>query len=250
MNLKKISVIVTCRDEQGRIEHCLDSTRGFGECIVVDSFSGDNTVALARARGAMVYQRPYTSAAQQKNWALDIAANDWVLILDADEVLTPELRSEIIDLQPAACGYWIRRRSEYLGRVIRGCGWQRDRVLRLFDRTRGRYDAVEVHEEVVLDGPAGELRNPLFHHPYRDVSHHMEKINEYSSRGARDFAARGGRMPGVRMVVRPPMRFVRMYLVQAGFRDGWQGLVLCLLSMYSVFLKYAKAWELRWQRDE
>jgi len=250
MNIGKISVIVTCRDEAGRIEKCLDSAHGFGECIVVDSFSGDDTVALARERSSLVYQRPFVSAADQKNWALQRVRYEWVLILDADEILTRALRAEIEELQPTCRGYWIRRRSDYLGRTIRGCGWQRDRVLRLFERAHGRYDDAQVHEEVHVVGKSGALRNPLEHHPYRDVTHHIKKINEYSSRGARDFVERGGRMAALRMLTRPPLRFVRMYLLQAGFRDGWQGLVLCLLSVYSVFLKYAKAWELQWRDQE
>ncbi len=248
MNLARISVIVTAFNEGDRIDACLESVRGFGELVLVDSFSDDDTVAVARRHGAVVWQRPYRSAARQKNWALERVRHDWVLILDADERLGPGLREEIEALEPDRPGYWIRRRSRYLGRVIRGCGWQRDRVLRLFDRRHGRYDRAEVHEEVELDAPPGELRGVLEHDPYRGITHHLEKINQYTSRSARDLVARRARGIVPRMLVNPPARFVRMYVVQRGWRDGWPGLVLCTMAAWSVFLKYAKAWERRWTR--
>ena len=246
MNLRDISVIVTARDEQDNIGRCLESARGFGEIIVVDSFSGDATVEIARHARATVFQRAYTSPPDQKNWAVARARNDWVLVLDADEWLDAALRAEIEALEPDDCGgYWIHRRSEYLGRPIRGCGWQRDRVLRLYDRRRGHYPAALVHEEVELDGRAGRLRARLGHRPYRDVAHHLQKIDAYTAKGARQAVDRGLAVPGLHLVFHPPFRFIRMYLLQLGVRDGYPGLVLCLLSAASVFLKYARAWEMK-----
>jgi hypothetical protein len=119
----------------------------------------------------------------------------------------------------------------------------------LFDRNNGRYGQVEVHEEVELEGGAGMLKERLLHHPYQDVHHHLAKINEYSSRGARNYVGSGGKAAVLNMFLHPPFRFFRMYVLQRGFRDRWQGLLLCLLSAYSVFLKYAKAWERNyWKR--
>jgi glycosyltransferase involved in cell wall biosynthesis len=213
---------------------------------VVDSFSGDRTVEIARRAGATVFQRAYASPPDQKNWAVARARNDWVLVLDADEWLDGALRREIELLVPGGkTGFWIYRRSEYLGRAIRGCGWQRDRVLRLYDRRRGHYPAALVHEEVVLDGPAGRLRARLNHRPYRDVAHHLQKIDAYTAKGARQALERGLRAPWLPLMVHPPFRFIRMYLVQLGIRDGYPGLVLCLLAAASVWLKYARAWEMK-----
>jgi glycosyltransferase involved in cell wall biosynthesis len=237
-------VIVTAFNEATCIGRCLESVRGFGEVIVVDSFSHDGTVTLAREHASVVYQRPYRSPPDQKNWAAARAAHDWVLVLDADECLEPGTRAEIAALEPGAqAGFWIRRRSDYLGRTIRGCGWQRDKVLRLYHRERGRYPDAWVHEEVVLDGVAGRLSGYLHHTPYRDVAHHLDKIDAYTTRGARQYVERGGRFALLNMLIHPPFRFLRMSLLQRGVRDGYAGLVLCLLSSYSVFLKYAKAWE-------
>jgi glycosyltransferase involved in cell wall biosynthesis len=249
MNPRDVSVIITCKNEALNIARCLESVRGFGDTIVVDSFSTDETAQIVRRYPVTLYLRPYRSAARQKNWALDRVHSEWVLILDADEAVTPQLRGEIESIGANGTdGYWIRRRSEFLGRMIVGCGWQRDKVLRLFRVDRGRYDDVEVHEEIALDGRERILRHPLMHYPYRDVDHHMVKIDEYSTRGAKDYIRRGGRLTIVNMIVRPPLRFLRMYLFQRGFMDGKQGMLLCLLASYSVFLKYAKAWELKQDR--
>jgi len=244
VNLDRVSVVVTSFNEAAHIARCLDSVQGFGEIVVVDSFSDDDTVALARTRASIVYQRPYRSPPDQKNWAAARASNDWVLVLDADEALDADTRAEIAALDAGErAGFWIRRRSDYLGRTIRGCGWQRDKVLRLYDRTRGRYPEAWVHEEVELEGEAGWLRGRLRHTPYRDIEQHLAKIDTYTTRGARQYVERGGRAALFNLLVHPPFRFLRMYFLQLGVRDGYAGLVLCLLSSYSVFLKYAKAWE-------
>lgn len=250
MRPENISVIVTSYNESRNIARCLESVRGFGETVLVDSFSTDETLDIARRFPVNIYQRPYRSAAAQKNWALAVVQNRWVLILDADEAVSGELRAEIEALSQTADGYWIRRSSEYLGRSIRGCGWQRDKVLRLFDRTRGRYPVVEVHEEVALDGKVGMLEGRLIHYPYADIHHHLRKINEYTSRGARECLDHGEKFALAKMFLHPPFRFLRMYILQRGFLDGAPGLTLCLLSSYSVLLKYAKAWESRRKRHQ
>jgi glycosyltransferase involved in cell wall biosynthesis len=243
---RDISVIVTTRDEAANLPRCLASARGFGEVIVVDSFSGDETVDVAREARATIYQRRYASPPDQKNWAVDRARNDWVLVLDADEWLDDALCAEIEALDAGRmAGFWIYRRSEYLGRAIRGCGWQRDRVLRLYDRRRARYPDALVHEEVRVEGPSGRLRARLHHRPYRDVAHHLQKIDAYTARGARQALDRGLRAPWLHLLLHPPFRFIRMYFLQLGVRDGYAGLVLCLLSSVSVFLKYARAWEMK-----
>lgn len=251
MNIAEISVIVTSYNEEENLKRCLRNLKGFGEILLVDSFSTDGTVAIARAYGVTVYSRPYESAARQKNWALDRVRHPWVLILDADEEVTEDLRREIVDLQPSGIdGYWIRRDSEYLGRRIRHCGWQRDKVLRLLRANSGRYVERAVHEEIALEGRAGSLENRLLHFPYSRVEKHLSKIEEYSTRGACDYVTRSGRFAVLNMLVHPPFRFLRMYVLQGGLLDGSSGFILCLLSSYGVFLKYAKAWEQQCQRTD
>jgi glycosyltransferase involved in cell wall biosynthesis len=245
MNLRDVSVIVTTLNEEANIESCLAPLGGFGEVIVVDCFSSDSTLDIARRFPAVIFSRPYESAAKQKNWALDICRHRWVLVLDADETAGPDLLREIesFDERSGIRGFWVRRRSHYLGGPIRHCGWQRDKVLRFFDRTEGRYDDVDVHEEVSVRGKVSMLQSALTHQPYRRIEQHLDKIEQYSTRGAREFVKRGGRFTMVRMLLDPPLRMARMYLAQRGFLDGKRGFLLCLLSSYGVFLKYAKAWE-------
>ncbi|HET6350470.1 MAG TPA: glycosyltransferase family 2 protein [Candidatus Krumholzibacteria bacterium] len=246
MNLSDITLVVTTRDEADNLPRCLASARGFGEVIVVDSFSGDDTVAVARAAHATVFQRAYRSPADQKNWAVARAHHDWVLVLDADEWVDDALLAEIAALPAGGPpGYWIYRRNQYMGRVIRHCGWNRDRVLRLYDRRRGHYPDARVHEEIVLQGKAGRLRTRLHHRPYRDLEHHLEKIDAYTASGALQAVDRGLRAPWLHMLVHPPFRFFRMYVLQLGVADGYPGLVLCLMASASVFFKYARAWEKR-----
>jgi glycosyltransferase involved in cell wall biosynthesis len=243
--LAEISLVVITLDEEENIAACIESVRGAGEVIVVDSFSTDATVEKARALGAIVHQREFVSNADQKNWAMQRATRPWVLILDADERLTPELREEIAERigRPDADGYWIRRRTDFLGVPIRHCGWQRDRVLRLLRRGSGRYPERAVHERLELEGKAGTLKGRIEHHPYRDLDDYIERMGRYSLRGAVELHRRGVRwFP--RILLRPGARFLRMYLLQLGFLDGAAGIVLCMLAAVGVMLKYAYLREL------
>lgn len=243
--LADLSLVVITLDEEDTIESCIESVRGAGEVVVVDSFSTDRTVEKARALGAAVYQREFVSNSDQKNWALERVTRPWVLILDADERLTAELREEIAGriARPDADGYWIRRRTEFLGVPIRHCGWERDRVLRLLRRGRGRYPERAVHERLALQGKAGRLAGTIEHRPYRDLDDYVERMRRYSLRGALELGRRGARwFPGI--ILRPCARFLRMYVLRLGFLDGAAGLVLCLLASAGVLLKYAYLREL------
>jgi len=241
-----LSVLVTTWNEAHNLPDCLDSARWADEILVVDSGSTDGTVEVARRAGARVVVHEYVSAAQQKNWALPLLQHPWVLILDADERVSPALAAEIQDVLRAdgpPDGYFLSRRSFFLGTEIRHCGWDRDRVLRLFRAGRGRYDDRLVHETLQLDGQASTLHGPLFHYTYRSFRDYIEKLGRYTERGAADLRA-AGRRPAVRdLLFRPPARFLRMYLLQRGFMDGTRGLLLCSLAAISVWLKYARLFE-------
>ena len=245
--LERISLVVITLDEEENIARCIESASGVGETIVVDSRSADRTVEIAESLGATVFEREFTSNADQKNWAMQRASGEWILILDADEWLTPALRREIarvVDQPTGAAGFFIRRRNRFLGRWIRHCGWQRDRVLRLFRRKAGRYPERAVHEKLDLDGEARTLAEPMLHAPYRDTSDYMERMRQYSLRGAAELDRRGARwFPAI--VVRPTFRFLRMYLLQGGFLDGAEGMILCVAAAAGVFFKYAGLRELR-----
>lgn len=238
-----LSVLVITRNESSMIRGCLQSCAFADERVVVDSGSDDDTCEVAVQCGARVIQHRFEGHARQKNWGLSQVASDWVLILDADERVTGELRSEIerlLEVEPPRRGYWIRRRNTFLGREIRGCGWQRDKVLRLFDRRAGRYEVRRVHEEVRLGEEPGKLEGALLHHTCRDLKTWLDKVDRYAALGAEEMAARGRRAAWSDLVLRPPARFGRQWLLQGGFRDGAEGLILCAFSAYGVFAKYAR----------
>ncbi|HET9888241.1 MAG TPA: glycosyltransferase family 2 protein [bacterium] len=245
-----LSVLVIAKNEEDNLPECLASCRFAGEVLVVDAGSADRTREIAQAAGARVVEHSFESHAKQKNWGLQQLANDWVLVVDADERVPETLALEIRALLareagPPRAGYWIYRRSTFLGREIRGAGWQRDRVLRFFDRRRARYAERLIHEEVELSQPpAGILHERLLHHPCRDLTSWMEKVNRYASAGAREAWSKGERATFLSLLLRPPARFAKQYVVQGGFRDGWEGLLLCAISSFGVFLKYAKLREI------
>jgi len=240
--VNRLSLLVVTLNEADNLGECLASARFADEIVVVDSGSTDATREIAEAAGARFVVHAFEGHAEQKNWGLGQLAHDWVLILDADERVTPELADEIRRVleSPDRRGYWIYRRNTFLGREIRGCGWQRDRVLRLFDRRAGRYEEKRVHEEVRLEEAAGRLRGKLVHHSCRDLASWLVKVEGYAQLGAEE-AVRCGRRPVFGdLWLRPPARFFKQWLVQGGWRDGIEGMILCVTSAYSVFLKYAK----------
>ena len=241
-----LSVLVPAKNEAMHLRACLDSARWAEEVVVVDSGSSDGSLEIARAVADRVLEHEYVNSAAQKNWALPQLSHRWVLIVDADERVTPALRAEIEQVlaDPArADGYWIRRDNHFLGKRIRGAGWQRDKVLRLFDRTKGAYQPLHVHAEVDVRGRVGFLRERLFHDTYRDLDQYFDKFLRYTRWSAADLKARGVRASGARIFWRPVGRFLRQYVLEGGFRYGRHGLVLCMLAAFSVFTKYARRWE-------
>jgi glycosyltransferase involved in cell wall biosynthesis len=171
---------------------------------------------------------PWPGYSAQKNYAASIAANDWILSLDADERVTPSLASEIRALvasEPPRRGYRMPRISHYLGRWIRGTDWYPDYQLRLYDRRAGRWNGRVVHESVTLDGEPGLLANDLQHFPYRDISHHLATIDRYTTLAADQMRA-DGRVPSLAgLALHPPFAFVRNYLLRRGFLNGSAGFV-------------------------
>lgn len=245
---ERLSVLVPTKNEIANVRDCLESVRWADEVVVVDSGSTDGTLDAARAIADRVLEHEYVNSAAQKNWSLPQLTHRWSLIVDADERVTPALRAEIESVLHDTSrqdGYWIRRSNHFLGKPIRSAGWQRDKVLRLFDRTQGAYEPLHVHAEVAIrSGRVGFLREPLIHHTYRDLDQYFEKFHRYTRWSAEDLRARGVRASASRLLLRPPLRFLRMYLLEGGFREGRHGIVLCGLAAFSVFLKYARLWEM------
>ncbi len=244
---RRLTIIVPTYNEAGNIRECLESARFADELLVVDSFSDDDTLAIARRAGARIIQRQYGYSAQQKNWAIPQATHEWILLVDADERVTPELREEILALlrdTPRADGYWIRRVNHFIGRPIRHCGWGSDKVIRLFRRDVSRYQDRRVHAEIDLPGPLPTMKHALEHHTFRSFGQYWHKLQLYSEWGASQMYLEGRRARGIDVLVRPFGRFIKMYLLRLGFLEGAHGVVLSMLGAFTVYLKYARLWEM------
>jgi glycosyltransferase involved in cell wall biosynthesis len=241
----KLSVTIITKNEEACIRRCIESVPFAQEVIVVDSGSTDGTVAISRALGArVVVTGDYPGYGPQKNRALDLATGDWILSLDADEWLTPELQEEIprliADASSAAAGYRMRRLSSFCGRPMRHSGWWPDWVVRLVRRGRGRFSDEIVHERLVVDGRVGDARGVLMHEGVTDLEDALEKMNRYSSAGARALAGRGARGSVARAVAHGLWTFLRTYLFRAGFLDGREGFLLAIANAEGTYYKYVK----------
>ncbi|TET38196.1 MAG: glycosyltransferase family 2 protein [Planctomycetota bacterium] len=240
-----LTVLIPTFNEEENIRECLESVSWAPKIFIVDSFSTDRTLDIAGEFTDNIVRHEYVNSAAQKNWALDKIDTEWVLIVDSDERVTPGLREEILSTlaSPRHDGYHIRRVNHFLGRRIRHCGWQRDRVLRLFRTSRGRYENKAVHAEVQLNGTAGRLKEPLIHYPYRTLSQSFEKMSRYTTWAAQDLAGAGVKPTRLKMLAKPAARFFRQYVLEGGYLDGVPGLILSTFSAVGVFAKYAKLWE-------
>lgn len=248
--MPKLSVTVITRDERASLAGALESVAWADEIVVVDSQSSDETTAIARRYTTRVLTREWAGYVDQKNFAAGAAAHDWILSLDADERVTPDLTREIQALlagEPGARGYRVPRVSWHLGRWIRSTDWYPDPQLRLYDRRVARWNGRYVHESVVVNGPVATLRGELRHYPYRDVADHLQTIDRYTTLAARQLYEEGRRAGVLDLVAHPPLAFLRNYVLKGGFRDGAPGAIVSLLNSYYVLVKLAKLWELQHQ---
>lgn len=248
----RLSVILITRDEEAAIGEALDGVRWADEIVVVDSGSVDRTVEIARSRGASVTVRQdWPGFGPQKNRALDLAAGDWVLSIDADERVGPELADEIraaIASPDARDAYEIPRLSSYCGRSMRHGGWWPDRVVRLFRRGKARFSNDLVHERLVVDGTLGTLRNPLRHEAFENLEEVLRKVNEYSTASARMMAERGKRGGLLRAIAHAKWAFFRTYVLRGGFLDGREGFMLAVSNAEGAYYRYLKAMLLQERR--
>jgi glycosyltransferase involved in cell wall biosynthesis len=244
----RVTVTIITLDEAAHIADAIDSAAWADEVIVVDSGSVDDTLAIARAKGARAESRSWTGYVDQKNFAASLASNDWIFSLDADERIPPVLAAEIRDVlstEPAHGGYRVPRVTHHLGQWIRTTDFYPDYQTRLYDRRKARWHGRHVHESVTVDGPAGQLTKELEHYSYRNLSDHLDRINAYSTLAARQMYESGRRAHALHLLVHPPAAFLRNYILRRGFLDGTVGLTLSIVNAYSVFLKFAKLWELQ-----
>jgi glycosyltransferase involved in cell wall biosynthesis len=248
-----LSVVLITQNEERNLPRTLESVMplvrdGRGEIIVVDSGSTDRTVEIAQAYGAKIFVEPWKGFAAQKNSAMEKASMDWVLQLDADEALEPDLGTEIeaaLKERSAMTGFWIPRKNFFLGRWIQHGGFYPDPKIRLIRRGAGQFQEHGAHPTIKVNGPTGGLSHALLHDAYPTLRGYIDHMNSYSSMGAEVAVAKGhGTFSFANIVIRPLLTFIYNYFFRLGFVDGREGLLLHLYHSAYVSWKYAKAWEL------
>jgi glycosyltransferase involved in cell wall biosynthesis len=242
----KLSALVPTFNEERRIAACLEALSFADEIVLIDSFSTDRTVEVARRYTDRIFQRPWKGSNDQKEFARQQARGEWVLSVDADEIVTVALREEIAvrTARGDVAGFRIPVRTYYRDRWVKAGGLWPGYHLRLFRRELGHWEGtVEPHERVVLRGRTARLRAPLDHHSYEDLQDFLDKAHRHASLWAESQARAGRRAGAASLLARPAARFLRDYLVRGGFLQGGLGLLFCALQAHYTFLKYARLWE-------
>ncbi|MPZ75717.1 MAG: glycosyltransferase [Deltaproteobacteria bacterium] len=243
-----VSAIVVCFNEEDNIARCLRSLRWCDEIVVVDAFSTDRTVEICREFTDLIIQRKWAGYRDQKAFAHSKASKDWVLLIDSDEEVTPELAREIRqELSVNAgqyCGFLLPRLMFYLDRWWERGGWYPDYDVRLFRRDRAQWGGTDPHEKIIVNGALRRLRHPLHHFSYRDIDDHIQRINRFTSISSGELRKQNQRWRLTDALFRPAFRFFRSYVLKRGFMEGFAGFYVAVTAAVYVFLKYAKLWEL------
>jgi glycosyltransferase involved in cell wall biosynthesis len=244
LSAQKLSAIVITRNEAANIGDCLDGLSFCDERIVVDCGSSDGTAEIARGKGARVETHEFRGFGAQKNFALSLATGDWVLSIDADERVTPELAAAIAAAiaEGGADAFELPRVSSFCGRPMRHSGWFPDYVLRLFRRGKGRFDDALVHERVICDGTVKRLDKPLIHHPVLKLEDALSRMDRYSTASAETLVTSGRKVTFASGIAHGFFAFFRTYVLRLGFLDGAAGFLLAVANAEGSYYRYMKAW--------
>jgi len=241
----KLSAIIPTYNEEVNIEAAIQAVSFADEVIIIDSFSSDKTLEIAKKHGARILQRSFDNFSDQKNYAIEQASHKWVLLLDADERIGDDLKIEIQEVLsngPQASAYWVYRRNFLLGREIKYSGWQNDKVIRLIERDYCKYNGKLVHEEIVTDKKTAYLKTKLDHYTYKDFDSFINKKNKVAQLQAEMLAAKNKKVTPYLLFAKPGYRFVNHYLFRRGFLDGFPGFFISSFYAYTIFTRYIKLW--------
>lgn len=244
--MQKNSVTIITLNEESNIRACLESVKWADEILVSDSGSSDKTVQICKEYGAKVFIDQWQGFGKQKNLIAGRARNSWILNIDADERITPDLRKEIEDILNNGDyeGYFIPRKNFFGDKWIKHCGWHPDYNMRLYRKNKGRFNERDVHEAVKIEGRAGYLKNPMEHYTYKDVSDYLKRMDRYSTLAAEEMSKNGKSTGLSDLIFRPCFTFLKMFFLQKGFLEGYSGVILSGLYAAYTFSKYAKLWEM------
>lgn len=251
--MTKLTAIIPAGNEIHNIESVIKSVSFADEVLVVDSFSSDGTYEIAKKLATKVIRRDYEYSASQKNWAIPQAAHDWILLVDADERVTPELKNEIVLLlqnpPQDIAAFWIGRNNHFMGKKVNYSGWRNDSVIRLFKRDLCVYQDKHVHAEILVNGKIGRLKNKFYHNTYITFDKYIEKMNRYATWQSKDYDKKTGKLTPYHFIIKPIWGIFKHYILQRGFRDGVVGLAIGYIQGYVIFMRYIKLWLLRRSRS-
>ena len=243
--MKKITAIIPTLNEEIHIDEAIRSVSFADEIIVIDSFSSDQTLAIAEKHNVKIIKRKFDDFSSQKNYAIDQATHDWIYILDADERVTPEVENEIykaVQNPGKYVGFYVRRSFYFAGKKLKYSGCQRDKVIRLFLKEFCRYNGSPVHETIHAKGEIGFFKHKIDHYSYRNYDHYMSKMNHYGALRGKQFFEKEKKVNLFHILIKPPARFLIHYFIRLGFLDGIRGYFFAKAQAYGVYTKYVKLW--------
>ena len=252
----EISAIIIAKNEEHNIGRCLEKLKDCIEDIIVlvDDQTTDRTIEIIRTFSAVkFYVVSWKGYVKTKQYAVSLTKNDWILWIDADEVLSDKLKKKINNFKtsvPKHSAYSMPRKAYFLGKWIKHCGWYPGRVTRLFNKHKAKFSDMQVHEQLIVEGSIGELSADLNHFTDPDLKHYFKKFNEYTSLAAEDLLNSGKKFGIFDLIFRPIVIFMKMYFIKLGFLDGIEGFILSVFSSLYVFAKYCKFWELKKRKTE
>jgi len=239
----KVSALAITLNEASTIKKLIEGVSFADEIIIVDSYSTDDTVAIANEYdNVKVIQREFNNFSDQKNFAISKASNDWIVFFDPDEEITKELVQEIKNTlqNPKSIAYYVKRRLYFMNKKIKYSGFQTDQVIRLFNKNYCKYNGQFVHETLSVNGKTAMLKACLPHHTYRSFEEYKQKLNNYNSLQAKMLFNKGKKATFFHLVFRPTYRFWNQYFMRRGILDGWEGFILAYINAHSVFNRYVK----------
>jgi len=245
--MKKITAIIPTFNEEERIQNSLKSAEFADEVIVIDSYSTDKTVEIVKQSNATLLQRKFDDFSSQKNYAIDSASNDWIVWIDADEVLTTELQEEIkeaVSQSKDFVGFYIYRIFYFKGKKMRYTGTQNDKLIRVFNRQFCKYEGM-VHEKIRAQGKLGVLKHKILHYSYISFDRYIIKLNQHSALKAEELFEKGMLITPFHIIIKPIARFIKHYFIKLGFLDGFYGFVISFALSYGVLVRYIKLWNLK-----
>jgi len=245
--MAKVTAIIPCFNEEKNIKRALESVSWADEIMIVDSFSTDKTLDIAKKYTNFIIQKTYVNSANQKNWAIPQATHDWIFLLDADEEVPSSLQKEIKNTlkSPQSDAYWIKRQNFFMEQPVLHSGIQNDKVIRLFKKSC-RYEPLHVHAEIITaEITIDNLKHKLNHYTFKSVDDYMKKMHRYAEWSARDYLTKTSKVTLFHLMVKPAFRFFKHFFLKSGFRDGRVGFILSAIFAWGVFLRYWKMIEIK-----